>query len=129
MTKQQRLQRRLDMMIACIMVYHPNKLSQTQVGELFGISHQAVSKTLARIDRGEPEVMRMAITLGWFKPQPLVPKKVRVRERADTVSDYRNLPYTTPSRHEAETPAYGRLSQAVADFNRTTRRRRHNGRT
>ena len=60
------------MIVAWIIVYHPNKLSQAQVGGLIEISHQAVSKIMALVDRDAPEVMRVAMTLGWFKPQPLV---------------------------------------------------------
>ena len=129
MTKQQRLQQRLDMMVACIMVYHPNKLSQAQVGDLFGISHQAVSKTLRRVGGDDPDVKRMAFDLGWLNPQPFERKRgARVR-CGDTIIDNRDLPYDTPLYRKVEPQAADELSQAVEDYNRAIRRRRRNGRS
>ena len=66
-TKLQRAHRRLDVLARCMLDYHPQRLSQTTIAEVLGVSQQAISKSLHRIDPDDPEVGRIAALLGWVK--------------------------------------------------------------
>ena len=66
-TKLQRAHRRLDVLARCMLDYHPQRLSQTTIAEVLGVSHQAISKSLRRTDPNDPEVRRVAALLGWIK--------------------------------------------------------------
>ena len=66
-TKLQRAHRRLDVLARCMVDYHPQRLSQTTVAEVLGMSQPALSKSLHRIDPDDPEVRRVAALLGWIK--------------------------------------------------------------
>ena len=89
-TKLQRAHRRLDVLARCVVDYHPQRLSQTTIAEVLGVSQQAISKSLRRTNPDDPEVRRVAALLGWIKlAQPTTPIVVCARERADTFYDYR----------------------------------------
>ena len=66
-TKLQRAHRRLDVLARCMVDYHPQRLSQTTIAEVLGVSQQAISKSLRRTDPNDPEVKRVAALLGWVK--------------------------------------------------------------
>ena len=66
-TKLQRAHRRLDVLARCMLDYHPQRLSQTTIAEVLGVSHQAISKSLRRAAPDDPEVGRVAALLGWIK--------------------------------------------------------------
>ena len=66
-TKLQRAHRRLDVLTRAIMNYHPQRMTQSSLAEVLGVSHQAISKSLRRTDPNDPEVRRVAALLGWIK--------------------------------------------------------------
>ena len=66
-TKLQRAHRRLDVLTRAMMNYHPQRMSQTTIAEVLGVSRQAVSKSLRRTDPNDPEVRQVAALLGWLK--------------------------------------------------------------
>ena len=88
-TKLQRAHRRLDVLARCMVDYHPQRLSQTTIAEVLGVSHQAISKSLRRAAPDDPEVGRIAALSGWTNLQPITPIMVRARARADTIYDTR----------------------------------------
>ena len=47
--------------------YHPQRLSQTTIAEVLGMSQPALSKSLRRTAPDDPEVKRIAALLGWVK--------------------------------------------------------------
>ena len=78
-TKLQRAHRRLDVLARCPLDYHPQRLSQTTIAEVLGVSQQAISKSLRRTNPDDPEVGRIAALSGWTNLQPMTPTKVRAR--------------------------------------------------
>ena len=66
-TKLQRAHRRLDVLARCMVDYHPQRLNQTTIAEVLGVSQQAISKSLRRTAPDDPEVRRVAALLGWIK--------------------------------------------------------------
>ena len=88
-TKLQRAHRRLDVLAGCPLDYHPQRLSQTTIAEVLGVSQQAISKSLRRTAPDDPEVGRIAALSGWTNLQPMTPTKVRACARADTFYDNR----------------------------------------
>ena len=66
-TKLQRAHRRLDVLARCPLDYHPQRLSQTTIAEVLGVSQQAISKSLRRTNPDDPEVGRIAALSGWVK--------------------------------------------------------------
>ena len=88
-TKLQRAHRRLDVLARCMLDYHPQRLSQTTIAEVLGVSQQAISKSLRRTNPDDPEVGRIAALSGWTNLQPMTPTKTRARARADTFYDKR----------------------------------------
>ena len=50
-----------------MMDYHPHQLNQTTIAEVLGVSQQAISKSIQRIDPNDPEVRQVAALLGWIK--------------------------------------------------------------
>ena len=88
-TKLQRAHRRLDVLARCPLDYHPQRLSQTTIAEVLGVSQQAISKSLRRTNPDDPEVGRIAALSGWTTLQPMTPAKVRACARADTFYDNR----------------------------------------